>query len=184
MRTSIFFGSVRFIMIGFIMCLVSIQAQASNRSLTTVERTGKDLFEGKIRFENGGPSCISCHSVDNRDVAMGGLFAKNLTDVYSRLGEGITPWLSAPPFPAMAISYQNNPLTESERIKLQAFLKYINENNDVETAENGYGFMLISGGIGLLIILILINFIWFVRKRKMVKQEIFDRQIKALDARF
>lgn len=166
------------------MCLMSIQAQSTNRSLTTIERTGKDLFESKIRFENGGPSCISCHSVDSREVTMGGLFAKNLTDVYSRLGEGITPWLSAPPFPAMAISYQNNPLTESERIKLQAFLKYINENNDVKTAENGYDFMLIGGGGGLVIILILINSIWLIRKRKMVKQEIFDRQIKALDAKF
>ena len=171
-------------MMGFMMCLLSMQAHATNRALTTVEHTGKDLFEGKIRFENGGPSCISCHSVDNSDVAMGGLFAKNLTDVYSRLGEGITPWLSAPPFPAMAISYQNNPLTESERIKLQAFLKYINENNDVKAAGNGYDFMLISGVVGLVIILVLINFTWFVRKKKMVKQEIFDRQIKALDARF
>ena len=166
------------------MCLVSMQMYATDRSLTPVERTGKDLFEGKIRFENGGPSCISCHSVDNQDVAMGGLFAKNLTDVYSRLGEGISPWLSAPPFPAMAISYQNNPLTENERIKLQAFLKYINENNDVKQADNGYDLMLIGGGGGLVIILILINSIWLIRKRKMVKQEIFDRQIKALDARF
>ena len=184
MRISIFFGSVRLIMIGSMMCLVSMQMYATDRSLTPVERTGKDLFEGKIRFENGGPSCISCHSVDNQDVAMGGLFAKNLTDVYSRLGEGISPWLSAPPFPAMAISYQNNPLTENERIKLQAFLKYINENNDVKQADNGYDLMLIGGGGGLVIILILINSIWLIRKRKMVKQEIFDRQIKALDARF
>lgn len=187
MKISNFFGRVRFIMIGSMICLVSVQTHAADRALTIEESIGKDLFEGRIRFVNDGPSCISCHSIDNKNAALGGLFAKNLTDVYSRLGEGISSWLSAPPFPAMAASYQNNPLAENERVNLQAFLKYANEVKDVKNikyANKGYNFMLIGGGIGLVVILIMINFIWFVRKRKMVKQDIFARQNKASDAKF
>ncbi|MCC6252726.1 MAG: hypothetical protein IT238_09725 [Bacteroidia bacterium] len=147
---------------------------------------GKNLFEGRVRFENRGPSCISCHSVNSKDVAMGGLLAKNLTDVYTRMGEGLSAWLAAPPFPAMASSYQNNPLTDSERVKLQTFLKYVNDaDQKTKVAEDkGYGVMLTAGLTGVAIIIIFIGIIWRVRKTKMVKQEIFDRQIKAVDAKF
>jgi hypothetical protein len=43
--------------------------------------------------------------------------------------------------------------------------------------------MLIGGLSGLIGILVLINVLWFVRKRNMVKKEIFARQSRAWDAK-
>lgn len=172
------------LLVGVVFGFSSLDAQAADRKLTEAEMIGKKYFEGSASFQNGGPSCISCHSVRNKSVATGGLLAKDLTDVYSRLNEGLTQWLAAPAFPAMAASYQNNPLTENERVKLTAFLKYTDEVKDVyKNVPNGQTPMVIAGVGGLFSILILIGIIWFKQKRKMVKQEIFDRQSKAWDAK-
>lgn len=178
-----FLKGIGLILIGSMISLTGFKAYAAGRAMQPEEIAGKKYFEGASSFANGGPSCISCHSVNNNQVAKGGLLAKDLTDVYTRLGEGISAWLSAPSFPAMAASYQNNPLTENERGKLQAFLKYANDVKSTQHASKGYDFMLIGGLSGLVGILILINILWFTRKKKMVKKEIFERQNRAWDAK-
>lgn len=172
------------ILIGSMISLSGNKALAANRSMQAEELAGKQYFEGSKSLANGGPSCISCHSVKNNNVATGGLLAKDLTDVYTRLGEGIlSAWLMAPSFPAMASSYQNHPLTENERVKLEAFFKYTNDVKDSQQAKSGYDVMLIGGVGGLVGILIMVNILWFNRKRKMVKKDIFDRQHSAWDAK-
>lgn len=181
-----FLKGCKMILIGSLISFTSISIYASEAKMQSPEMEGKDYFDGTKRFENGGPSCISCHAVNVSGITSGGLLAKDLTDVYSRLGEGISPWLMAPPFPAMEVSFQNNPLTKNERLKLQAFFKYTNENNLglAQKASDKYGFMLLGGIGGLIGIMISINFIWYNRKRKMVKREIFDRQSSTRDAKF
>jgi hypothetical protein len=160
-------------------------AAGTDGSMTPEQLAGKSYFEGSSAFQNGGPSCISCHSVKNTEVAKGGLLAKDLTDVYSRMGEGIAAWLTAPSFPAMAASYQNHPLSENERVKLTAFLKHTDEVKDMhKTASAGQWTMLSAGVFGLFVILILIGLIYFKQKRKMVKKDIFARQTKSWDAKF
>lgn len=156
---------------------------APERAMQPEELAGKKYFEGSSRFMNGGPSCIACHSVKNNQLMSGGLLAKDLTDVYSRLGEGLSAWLAAPSFPAMASSYQNHPLTENERGKLQSFLKYANEVKETQTAKTGFDVMLIGGFSGLVALLIVINFMYMNRKKKMVKKDIFERQNSAWDAK-
>lgn len=153
------------------------------RPMTSSEKAGKSYFEGSMGFKNGGLACISCHSVNNEKVMIGGLLAKDLTDVYSRMNEGISAWLTAPSFPAMTISYKNNPLTETERMRLTSFLKYTDEVKSTQKQANGYQTMLSAGLGGLAVILILVSLIWFNRKKKMVKEDIFKRQIKAWDAK-
>lgn len=174
---------------GTILCLSPLRAEeeattTENVVLTAQAEMGMAYFQGSERFENGGPSCITCHNVTNDEVIPGGLFAKDLTDVYDRLGEGITGWLGAPPFPAMAASYNSNPLTEEERMNLTAFFKYTTETKESQTADNGYIFMLGAGLVGLACILVLVQVLWGHRKKKMVKNEIFARQNKAWDAKF
>ncbi len=171
------------VLVGSMISLTSVNVFASARLMQPEELAGKKYFEGSSGFVNGGPSCISCHSVKNQDVATGGLLAKDLTDVYTRLGDGLSAWLAAPSFPAMAASYQNNALTENERGKLQAFLKYANEVKDSQKANNGYNTMLIGGLSGLVLILVMISLLWVNRKKKMVKKDIFDRQHSAWDAK-
>ncbi len=145
---------------------------------------GMNLFQGKTRFKNGGPSCVTCHNVQNDNLIPGGLFAKDLTDVYDRMGEGLVGWLGAPPFPAMASSYNNNPLTKEERQSLTAFFKYANEKKETHSQSSGNELFLVGGAIGVLIMLGVIQFIWVKRKRRMVKEGIFNRQVKAWDAKF
>jgi hypothetical protein len=144
---------------------------------------GKQYFEGSKPFLNRGPACISCHNVTNDELYPGGLFAKDLTDVYDRMGEGITAWLGAPPFPAMIASYQNHELTELERTSLTAFLKNANEVKDTQKKISGTSVFLIGGIGGLIAILILVSLLWMKRKKQMVKKDIFQRQTPAWDAK-
>ena len=89
---------------------------------------GQNLFFGKQRFENEGPSCISCHHVDKEGVIAGGELAVDLTDVYERLGKaGVEGMITGLPFPQMKSSYQNNKITEKETTQLSAFLKEVSE---------------------------------------------------------
>ncbi len=163
---------------------VVIVEEVSSEGLTTSAKRGLDLFQGGEPLKNGGPACITCHNVTNDEVVPGGLFAKDLTDVYERMGEGLAGWLIAPPFPAMADSYNNNPLDSMERVDLTAFFKYANETKEDQTLNSGFSLMLFGGIFGLACILVLVQFLWGGRKRKMVKKEIFDRQNKAWDAKF
>ena len=144
---------------------------------------GKMLFSGKKGFTNGGPSCIVCHNVTNDDVMVGGLLAKDLTNVYDRLGDaGVSAIVSAPPFPAMASSYGNKPLTETEVRELTAFFEYTNKVS--EKQEKKSGFTLVAGGgiLGLLIILGLVSILWNNRKKESTKKDIFNRQLKGNDS--
>ncbi len=144
-------------------------------------KLGRQYFEGSKSFIKGGPACITCHNVNHKNMIPGGLFAKDLSDVYERMGEGITGWLSAPPFPAMATSYQNHELTEKERASLTAFFKETAENKESQKSAASY---FLTGGIGgLIAIILLINILWWKRKRHMVKKDIFVRQSKAWDAK-
>jgi putative heme-binding domain-containing protein len=87
------------------------------------ERKGKELFIGKIRFENKAPSCNSCHSV-GIGALNGGTLGPNLTHVFGRYGEmGLSSVLKTLPYPSMQGIYQDKPLTEAEQTALLAFLK-------------------------------------------------------------
>jgi mono/diheme cytochrome c family protein len=139
------------------------------------------LFSGKHRLENGGPSCITCHNVQHGDLIAGGLLAKDLTKVYERLGAaGINGMLSAPPFPAMAASYKDNPLTEKEIFQLSAFFNdaAVNTIYQPQRAYND-NLLLYGGGVAFIIIASIILVVFIERKRKCVKEDIYKRQIKA-----
>jgi mono/diheme cytochrome c family protein len=142
---------------------------------------GKLYFEGSNSFENGGPSCISCHNVNDPNMINGGLLAKDLTDANGRMGNaGVEAILSMPPFPAMAASYKSNPLTNDEIRVLSAYLKNVSETADPATADNGYSNMLMGGFGGFLVLIIIVALLWADRRRKMVKHDIFNRQIKSI----
>ena len=151
-------------------------------SIADVEM-GKQLFSGKKRLSNDGPICVTCHNVTNNDIIPGGLLAKDLTNVYSRLGDaGIVGILNAPPFPAMANSYKNNQITEDEVRQLTAFFKYADQVSPSQTPNNGY--MMVAGGgiVGLLLILGIISILWNNRKKESTKKDIFSRQLKGRDS--
>jgi mono/diheme cytochrome c family protein len=142
---------------------------------------GLVLFSGEHRLTNGGPSCLTCHNVQHKDLIAGGLLAKDLTKVYERLGAaGINGMLSAPPFPAMAASYKDNPLTEKEIFQLSAFFNDVAVNT-IYQPQRAYNdnLLLYGGGGAFLTIILVISLVFIERKRKCVKEDIYKRQIKA-----
>jgi hypothetical protein len=141
---------------------------------------GQNLFQGTVRFSEGGPTCNSCHHIKNDAVIGGGILARELTTVFSSMGrEGVRAILGQAPFPVMQAAYENQPLTEEENNALVAFLKDADEQHAYQQPRD-YGFgLLVSGAVGCLIIFGLCGFIWRGRKKGSVHQAIYDRQVKS-----
>jgi len=128
---------------------------------------GRALFEGRLRFKNKGPSCISCHSVRVPGVISGGCLAMDLTEVFSEMTEiDIKSALMSPTFPVMKIAYKNKALINNEAYAIMAFLHHVNANyaNDEKSL---YGIKLLFFGIiGAIFVFIVTMFTWNKRKRK------------------
>ena len=143
---------------------------------------GAGLFDGSTRLTNGGSSCITCHNVASDAVISGGLLAKDLTDVYTRMGDvGVAAILGSPPFPAMARAFKDKGITPEEIVKLKAFLQYVDQESGTQVSDSMDSVFLMYGPIGLVIWLVFIYFFWYNRKKESVKKEIFDRQIKSIN---
>lgn len=141
---------------------------------------GQALFVGSTRFANKGASCISCHNVTNDQVMLGGHFAKDLTGVFGRMGAaGVAGIIGASPFPAMATSYANAPLTEQEVHALTAFLEHADKVSAEQTARSLYEPFVIYGGGGLIALLLVIGVHWRGRMKQHVKRDIFARQLRS-----
>jgi len=141
---------------------------------------GQALFQGNTRLANGGPTCNSCHEVTNDAVIGGGILARELTTVFSRLGgPGVRAIIGSPPFPVMGQAYRDKALTEEEVGALVAFL----ERADAEQAlhqPRDYGIKLFGFGLlGAVILLGLYSVMWRGRKGGSVNQAIFDRQVRS-----
>ena len=139
---------------------------------------GQDLFQGHARFANGGPTCNSCHEVTNDAVIGGGVLARELTTVFSRLGgPGVRAIIGSPPFPVMQQAYRDRPLTDEEVVALVGFLQKADAEQSFHQPRD-YGPKLFGAGVaGMLILLGLCSLLWRGRKRGSVNQAIFDRQV-------
>ncbi len=85
---------------------------------------GKDLFTGAERFDAGGPSCLSCHSVAGVGALGGGQLGPDLTGSYAKFGgeQGLRAALQTTPFPTMVPIFSRKPLAADEQDDLIAFL--------------------------------------------------------------
>ena len=160
----------------------SSEALKEATEVVPVEYTQEDidkgllLFSGKTPFKNGGSSCISCHNVNNDDLISGGLLAKDLTNVYARMGyAGISSMILSSPFPAMATAYNNNPIDSAEASQLTAFLKHADEVSGEQEIKNGSKLFILGGGSGIIVLFLLIGLMWKDRLRKSVKEDIYNR---------
>ena len=141
---------------------------------------GQNLFQGTMRLTNGGPTCNSCHDVTNDAVIGGGILARELTTVFSRLGgPGVRAILGSPPFPVMQRAYQDTPLTDEEVAALVGFLERADEEQALHQPRD-YGIKLFGAGVvGVIILLGLYSLLWRSRLRGSVYQDIYDRQISS-----
>lgn len=141
---------------------------------------GQNLFTGEQRFENGGPSCIFCHHLATDRIIPGGLLAKDLTTVFSRMGgdAGLTAILNAPPFPAMTEAYKNKPMTNDEIFAVTAFLGQVENESGTESAI-AINPLLVYGFIAFFIWVGVVLLVWLHRKKYTVNKRIYERQVKS-----
>lgn len=141
---------------------------------------GGELFQGKARLANGGPSCMSCHDVRSEGIVGGGSLAIELTDAVTRLTlPGVGAVLRNPPFPVMQRAYTERPLTDPEVEALVGFLHSADAEQELYQAR-AYGMQfLLAGVVGAVVLLVLYTLIWRRRLKGTVYQTIFDRQVKS-----
>jgi mono/diheme cytochrome c family protein len=141
---------------------------------------GQNLFSGKQRFVNGGPSCISCHNVRYDSIISGGGLALDLTETYKRLGEnGVKSMINGLPFPQMKSSYQNHQITEKETAQLVSFLYSVSQQPEYPAGTSYRNMLLIWGAVGAAVLMGIIPLIWYKRKKDSVNKRIYERQIKS-----
>ncbi|MGH9402538.1 MAG: hypothetical protein ACRD2P_10570 [Terriglobia bacterium] len=136
---------------------------------------GKALFTGETPFQNGGPPCKSCHSIDVLPFPNGGTLGPNLTGVYKKLGlHGMQVSMKTLYFHVMTPIYNPHPLTLEEQSDLIAFFK--DSGAQPHSAENT-GIIALAGFIGFLILLAVSGFLW--RNRiKPVRRTLVERALR------
>jgi mono/diheme cytochrome c family protein len=141
---------------------------------------GRALFDGRIDFANGGPTCNACHHVTDDAVFGGGNLAAELTTVFSRMSAaGVKAIIAQAPFPAMQTAYADKPLTENEVADLTTYLQAANTELPKQTPRD-YGMRLLLGGVvGSTALFGVCGLVWRGRKRGSVNQDIYDRQLKS-----
>jgi hypothetical protein len=142
---------------------------------------GRDLFLGLQPLKAGAAPCLSCHTVRGVGSAVaGGTLAKDLTNVFARLGdEGLDAALANPAFPLMNKVFAARPLDPAEVFALRAFLFQANRGGE-PTRENSLSVSLI-GSLGALGVLIALNAAWgrrlkgvrrpLIQERSLVKEQ-------------
>ncbi len=119
--------------------------------------TGEKLFIGLIPFEQGGPPCVSCHSVSGIPFPGGGTLGPDLTGAYAKFGQAaINSILATLPFPTMKPIFDNHPLTLEEQQDLSAFFQKASTGPIVSMTWK----MVLPGVLGLILLLILSAAIW------------------------
>ena len=86
---------------------------------------GRAIFRGDVRLENGGPTCLSCHTVEGIGGLGGGRLGPDLSRVFERLQgrKNLASWLLAPATETMQPVYVKASLTNEEILPLVAFLE-------------------------------------------------------------
>lgn len=141
---------------------------------------GRKLFEGNVRFANGGPACNACHHVNYQAVTGGGVLASDLTLAFSSMGKhGLDAILENPPFPVMHAAYEGKTISPAEIRALAAFLQSAKKQSASQQSGND-GRKMVLGGVGGVVVLAgLFSLMGSRRKKRCVNQDIYDRQLKS-----
>jgi mono/diheme cytochrome c family protein len=158
----------------------SAQAAATEAPHPDEIKLGGDLFEGKVRFANGGPSCNACHHVASDAHLGGGVLAAELSLVFSRMGkQGLSAVIAGNPFPVMQAAYAGKEFSAREISALVGFLQHVDKEHARQMPKE-WGLRMFSAGVGGVVVLVgIFSLAGRRRKKRSVNQEIYDRQIKS-----
>lgn len=162
---------------GSIQPYVSIIEDATSEDV----ESGRNLFLGRKRFVNKGPSCNSCHNdISNTYFSENSYSIKDIRISFSNLGEeGVRAILENPPFPVMRKAFEGRNLQENEVHDLLAFLKEAGISSSAPSLpSSGY---ILYGLLGAALLLFLFAWLWYDRKSRSVNHQIFKRQIRAVN---
>lgn len=136
---------------------------------------GRAYFLGLAPLKNGGAPCVSCHTVRGvRSAVPGGTLAKDLTNVFARLGdEGLDRALASPAYPLMNKVFTDHPIDSPEVFALRAFLYRANLGGE-PAGEDSLSIGLVAG-IGALVVLVVLNAFW-ARRLEGVRRPLTDRR--------
>ena len=121
---------------------------------------GKELFTGVVRYQNGGPPCMACHSTGGIGALGGGALGPDLTTVAQRFGgpAALDGFIAGLPTPTMKAVWSQHPLTPEERANVVAFLAG-QAGLATRTAADAWQLIGLTV-LGVLILLGLAGFIW------------------------
>jgi mono/diheme cytochrome c family protein len=124
--------------------------QVSDRPFTAEDiAQGRAIFSGVQRLTNGGPACVSCHTVSGLPGLGGGRLGPDLTQVYERLQgrKNLSAWLFAPATITMQPVFKAHPLTPQEILPLVAlFESSAQGGSQASSVGLVYFFLLALGG--------------------------------------
>ncbi len=129
-------------------------------------RTGTQIFDGSRKLQNGGPPCISCHTLGTLSGLGGGRLGPDLTLVYDRLGDrkAVGSWLSGPPTTTMRAVFGQHSLRPEEITSLLAVFEDASQRSRPADLASQLHFFLVGfagAGLGLA----LMGWVWRGRIR-------------------
>lgn len=156
--------------------------QISERPFTPQDvETGRSIFVGKSRLKNGGPACISCHTVHGIPLFGGGTLAPDLTTVFERYQgrKTLATWLSAPAMPTMGSVYKTQQLDPEEILSLVAYFQSTLARNPEDPSTARLNFILI-GLAGTLLVMGLFDVIWNKRLRTVRRALVQEKRLEVM----
>lgn len=132
--------------------------QTPTRPFTPEEiEQGRMIFRGRRRLADGGPACISCHTVRGVAALGGGRLGPDLTTVYERMEgrKGLVAWLAAPATPVMQPLFKTHPMRSEEILPLVGYLEDAARRGGESDSLDPLKFFLLglAGTVGGLIVL-------------------------------
>lgn len=131
--------------------------QISDRPFTSYDISqGRAMFTGDRALVNGGPACISCHTVRGTGALGGGRLAPDLTRVFERLQgrKNMAAWLFAPATPTMASVFRQHAPKPEEILPLVAFFEDSARRGGQDDSAGRLNFFLLglaSSALGLVV---------------------------------
>jgi len=128
--------------------------------------TGTEIFLGKRKLSQGGPPCVSCHTLGSIGGFGGGRLGPDLTQVYTRLGgrKSLGAWLSAPATTTMQSVFRNHSLQKEEILPLLAVFENSSRQSQPANSTSQIRFFL-AAFAGAVLGLALMGWIWRGRFR-------------------
>ncbi|MBI5473948.1 MAG: c-type cytochrome [Ignavibacteriae bacterium] len=157
--------------------------QISERPFTPRDvEIGQGIFMGTIATKNGGPSCMSCHTVQGIKLFGGGTLAPDLTTVFERYQgrKTLSTWLSAPATPTMQSAFKKQALEGEEILALVAYFQSTLARNPEDVSAERLNFILV-GLAGALLVMGLFDVIWNKRLRTVRRALVQERKLETVN---